>query len=93
MVSAVKARHSGLRRAWWEVSNPDLVRAGGLGMERLVEKEGISAGVFLNLEAQMALGFYLHFWKLLSLYLNPRRMGFLPFLHGLLPWCSNTIVH
>lgn len=62
-------------------------------MERSVEKEGILAGIFLelNLEAQMALAFYLHFWKLLSSYQNPGRVGFLPFLHGLLPWCGTPL--
>lgn len=41
----------------WEIFNPHVASAGGLGMERLVEKEGLLLGIFLelNLEAQMAL--------------------------------------
>lgn len=51
----------------------------------------------LMVAGRRSLSSYLHFWKLQVLgcfaHLNPRRTGFLPSLCGLLPWCSNTIVH
>ena len=44
--------------AWRGISTPYWARAGGLGVERSVEKEGSLPGVFwdLSLEAQMGIG-------------------------------------